>query len=180
MRVRFDIEQLLSRFGICHVQGRRPGEFSRPGEAVPDFQQRIQAGIDPRLAVEPGQVREIVANVAEASASHRADELVALVHAVPVPKHELRSRSGWLAQDSSALEMCGDLHAREAQHGRREIDEADQPIHPLADSGRRELGEPGRKTHEQGHPCRGLELKALAARQARAVVGIEEDDRVVS
>ena len=76
---------------------------------------------------------------------------------------------------------AGNGQAGQAQNGGREVDEADEcgrSVWPgLAP--RRRGGGTFRESDEQGHLEPAIVQHALAARQAAAVVAVEEDDGVV-
>ena len=75
------------------------------------------------------------------------------------------------------LEMGRDLHAGEREHGRREIDEADELVAHGARRHRR--AERLRPSDHQRHAEARVVERSLGARHAVAVVAPIEDDRVV-
>lgn len=74
--------------------------------------------------------------------------------------------------------MVRDLHAAQAQHGGREIHEADQAVGGAARRSRCEVPIRLWKSHQQRFLQAGVPKTTLAARQAHAVVAVEEHDRV--
>ena len=108
-------------------------------------------------------------------------QVVALVHAVGEAEDHLVRLRFVGAQEGPSLKVRGRLDPGQAQHRRREVDEADQAVRVAARfvvRGRQVPVLPGDRDDER-HVQAGLERGALAPRQAGSVVAPVEDDRVV-
>ena len=127
------------------------------------------------------EVRHEVAHIDVAAVGRAADAVNALVHAPTETKDERLHRRGELPGEGVALHPRGRLDAGEAQHRRREVHEADQPVACTAGLvfGRREMLPLLREVDDHGNLQAGVAGPALAARHPRAVVGVVEDNRVI-
>ncbi len=126
-----------------------------------------------------GAVRQVVADVLVPLVADRPAHLVHLVDPVPHGKRVVARSAGSGAEKRTPFHVFGDLHTGQAEHGGGEIDEADQPVGDRPRLARRRALELLREPDDQRHANARVVEPPLVARQAVAVVGEEEDDRLV-
>ena len=126
-------------------------------------------------------MREVVAEVNVAAGGHAAHQVVTLAHATA---KAVDVGLGWgdeLAEEGVALHPRERLKAGETAQGGSEIDQADGAVGGAAGNiiSGAQVPEIFRDGHEQRHVEAGIRGPAFAARQAGAVVGPVENNRIL-
>jgi len=108
---------------------------------------------------------------------HRADDVVALVHAIARAIDVVALAV--VADEGDALHRLGHGDPAQVQHRWAEVNRAHEPIIDLARSMRRVGPERFGKAHDQGNVRAGIIEPAFRPRQTDPVIGPEHHDRVL-
>ena len=138
---------------------------------------RALVRVDARLC--PGEVRQVIADVEIVLAADRTGEVEDLVDPVAEAVDVFGFGRGLGTEENLTLHRLGYVESGEREHGRCEIDEGDEAIDRLPGLCGSEVLVFFGEAHHHRHVHPAVVEESFVPGHARAVIGVEKDDRVV-